>query len=611
MVRLLMVMGMLGLAWPVHAADISATFAQWQTLRDPDKSSIRFMDGASFLYEHSGWPEEKTIRLRTEAAALFERPSREVITKFCKDFPPISGRGMVACANGGAADSAQQRAWLKEGWTQGDFNEAEEQNILRTYGDSLSKADHRARVDRLLHEGKTAAAKRVVHLAPADYQKIYAVRVALIAGDKKAPALLKTLSSAQQREAGVLFDRARWQLRRGDSNYAELVAAVPADTPHADAWWPMRQRAVRDALSKRSYSRAYTLIKHHGELKDNEDMAEALWLKGWLQLRHRGDAGSAYKQFFKLYTTTSTPVSKARAAYWAGRAAEKNGNKDIARDWMKKAAERPTVFYGQLAQAWLKPKSSLDLPKPPRASDKEEKQFEADPLVRTAKMIDYNGGDERLRDRFMAAAAKRLSDGQLSLLAEFGKKMGGTTTGVEIAKLALRNGVALIPHGWPRTKLPDNLPIEPALTLAITRQESQFDPTARSSANAQGLMQLLPSTANQVARGLGIKFKREMLNDPQTNLTLGSRYLRQVISGFDGSYILGVASYNAGPGNVRSWIKTMGKPPKKLEGAIDWIESIPFTETRNYVMRVHENLGVYRTLLDENAPLMIEKDLVR
>lgn len=606
-----LVMVLSGWGGIAHASDISSSFATWQRLRDPDTVGIRFMDGARFLYDHAGWPDEKIIRLRTEAAALFERPSHEVMVKFCADFPPLSGRGMVACAQGGVGDKAKQAAWVKQGWAQGDFNAEEEERILKTYGTTLTRADHIARADSLLYEGKIAAAKRILPLTPLANQQIYAVRIAFIGGEKKAPSLLKTLSNAQQHSAGLLYDRARWRWKRGDASYAELVLAAPKDAPHADLWWPLRLAATRTAIGDRQYERALSILAHAGEL-EGEDLAEALWLKGWLTFRKRGDAKTAYKQFFALYTATSTPVSKARAAYWAGRTAEKNGNHDIATEWMQKAASRPTVFYGQLAQAWLKPKSTLRLPKPRSATDAEARAFEANELMRAAKMVARELDDERLRDRFIAAASAQLpSEAQQALLADLAKKLGGTATGVEAAKLALRQGVVLVPQGWPRTKLPENLAIEPALTLAITRQESQFNPTAKSSANAQGMMQLLPSTAKQVAQRMDIAFSPSMLADPATNLTLGSRYLGQLINGWDGSYILGIASYNAGVGNVRGWVKSMGNPPQNLDGAIDWVESIPFAETRNYVMRVLENLSVYRTLADDDAPLMIEKDLVR
>jgi soluble lytic murein transglycosylase len=610
MIRSLLLIAMLGIAAPACAEGLSEAYSQWEQLRDPDVSDISFEAGREFLSEHAGWPEEKTIRLRTEAAAMQERPDDKAMAKFCTDLPPISGRGMIACARAGVGDKAAQNAWITKAWVQGDFTEEEESRILQSYGNLLTHDYHTARMERLLYEGKASAAKRMMARVPAAKQNLYRVRLAFVEGDKRAPKLLDTLSSAQRRDTGILFERLRWRMKRGDDALAELVVAVPKDAPYPDAWWPMRARAAREAMDRKNYSLALDVLQHHGELKP-EALSEALWLKGWILLRHRKEAGAAYKQFFKLYTAVTTPVSKARAAYWAARAAEANGNADIANEWLVKASKFPTVFYGQLAISKLTDHAPLPLPKAPAVSDADKQAFAANELATITRVL-AKAGDEKRRDLFLTTLGMNaISKGQHVLLADMGQEIGGAAMGVEAAKLALRDGVVLIDAGWPKMKLPADLPIEPALTLAITRQESEFNPEARSSANAMGLMQLLPSTAKEVARRIDLAYEPKMITDPATNLTLGSNYLGQLVNGFDGSYILGIASYNAGPANVRKWIAARGMPPKKLDAAIDWIESIPFGETRNYVMRVLENVSVYRTIKNPEAPLAIEKDLVR
>ncbi|MDX2095255.1 MAG: lytic transglycosylase domain-containing protein [Alphaproteobacteria bacterium] len=610
MLRFLICVGMVLLALPAHAASLEATYSVWKTLRAPGTDAVGFRDGYHFLTEHPGWPEEKIIRLRSEAAAFDESPAHGVMEKFCADFPPLSGRGMLACAQAGVGDAATRAAWIKQAWVQGDFNADEEKRILKKHGKKLRRDDHTARLDRLLYEGKLAAAKRQLPQVPVERHNLFRVRIALLSGDKKAPQLVNTLSVAQRRDAGIIFERIRWRLNRNDDAIADLLLAAPKEVPYPELWWPLRARAARAAISTRHYARALALVTHHGNLS-GEARAEALWLNGWLHLRHRGDAATAYKAFFTLYTSVNTPVSKARAAYWAARAAEKNGNPGIAGEWLEKAARHPTVFYGQLALARLKPKAPLALPAPPAATDAQRQQFDADPRVRMVRRLAADG-DEKMRDLFLTGLGLRLNgDGPLALLAELAADVGGVTGGVEAAKLALRNAVVMIPHGWPRLELPEGLGIEPALALAITRQESEFNADAQSPAGARGLMQLLPTTARQVARRLDMPYRPAMLTDRAINLTLGSRYLGQIIDGFDGSYVLGIASYNAGPGNVRQWIAAQGKPPENLHGAIDWIESIPFGETRNYVMRVLENVGVYRAITTPDAPLAIEADVLR
>lgn len=598
------------LAAPVFAASLEDTYAAWETLRSPDTASIRFDDGYRFLQKNPAWPEEKIIRLRTEAAAMDERPAHDVMAKFCSDYPPISGRGMIACVVAKVGDAATQAQLVRTAWKQGDFNEDEESRILKSYSETITYAEHRARMDRLLYEGKLKHAKRMLTRVSVAERNLFSVRLALLANEKNAPRLVNTLTASQQRDAGILFERLRWRTRKGDDELFSLLDAAPKTVPYPELWWPMRANVARDAIGKGNYKQALAVIAPHGELS-GEALADALWLKGWLLLQHHDNAADAYKAFFALYTSVTTPVSKARAAYWAARAAEKNGNPDIATEWLEKAARHPSVFYGQLAFLALHPKAPLTLPEAPEATGAERQQFEADARVRMIRLL-AKRGDDKMRDLFITSLGLRLTTpGQFALLCELASTIGGLTAGVEAGKLALRASVLVIPVGWPRISLPPKLPIEPALTLAITRQESEFNPDARSPADARGLMQLLPSTAKHIAAKEDITFRPSMIMDPSTNLTLGSLYLGHVIDGFDGSYILGIASYNAGPGNVRKWIAARGMPPKNLHGALDWIESIPFGETRNYVMRVLENVSIYRARANPDAALTLDKDLVR
>jgi soluble lytic murein transglycosylase len=217
-----------------------------------------------------------------------------------------------------------------------------------------------------------------------------------------------------------------------------------------------------------------------------------------------------------------------------------------------------------------------------------------------------------MRDLFLNhLATAATTPERLALVAGLAQDVASIPERLRVAKAALRRGVVLLEAGWPRMELPRDVAVEPALALAIIRQESEFDPLARSSANARGLMQLLPATARQVARKNDLSYDDDTLDNPQENVTLGALYLGKLVSGFDGSYILGIASYNAGPGNVRNWIKLRGEPPENLNGALNWIESIPFAETRNYVMRALENVQIYRSLASPEVGMRLEQDLVR
>lgn len=611
MIRFLFALVLTGWATAALAGPLGETYARWDKLRNPDSDVIDFADGYGFLTEHPGWPEEKIIRLRTEAAALNTRPEKKRMEKFCADFPPISGRGMIACAMAGIGTQIQQTQWVKQGWLQGDFNADEEERIRQRYATLLNKSDHQARMDRLLYEGSTKAATRMLPLTDRAKHPLQKARIAFANGNPRSPHILASLSIHDRNTAGVIFDRLRWRANHdANADLVDLLLAAPKDAPYPELWWRYRALAARDAIGKGNYDRALSVLKNAGDIK-GEALADLLWMRGWIHLRHKNDAATAYKEFFKLYTSVYTPVSKARAAYWAGRAAEKNGNKDIAQDWMEKAARYPTVFYGQLARQWLEPGKPLALPDTPVSDDEAEKKLASNELAQVARDLSKTD-DHKTRDKFLSALANRTqSQEAMAGLADFAREIGTAATAVEISKLALRNGQVLLTYGWPMIDIPKDLPIEPALTLAITRQESEFDPLARSPADARGYMQLLPATARQMAQKLDLAYHDHEIDNPTINLTLGSHYLSRIINGFNGSYVLGIASYNAGPSNVRKWIQTRGMPPKDLEGAVDWIESIPFGETRNYVMRVLENVSVYRTLADSKTPLTLDNDIVR
>lgn len=600
----------LGWSPAVAAASTEAIYARWQKLRSPDTEAISFAEGTRFLNEHPGWPDEKTIRLRTEAAAMSARASKAAMEKFCSEAPPLSGRGMIACAVADVGSEQQQKQWVKQGWLQGDFTADEEARIRSSFGKWLTQDDHLARMERLLYAGSTKAAKRMLPLVPMAKHAVVNARIAFANNDKRALKMYDHLSNHDKATVGITFERLRWRVNHDSDNLHELILLAPKEVPYPELWWNFRALAARDAIAEKRYDRALAVLAHAGDIK-GEALADLLWMRGWIHLRHKGDAATAYKEFFKLYTSVYTPVSKARAAYWAARAAEKNGNADIAHEWYEKAARHPTVFYGQLAYQKLHPNKPLKLPEAPRIDDEATRTLDNSMLAEIAKKL-AKEGEEKERDLFLSALAARTTRAtEFAALAGLARELGGVATGVDIAKLALRNGIVLLPFGWPQIELPKELPIEPALTLAITRQESEFNPEARSPADARGLMQLLPGTARQMAKKLDMELRDSQITHPATNLTLGSHYLGRLIAGFDGSYILGIAGYNAGPANARKWIAARGTPPKDVFGAIDWIESIPFGETRNYVMRALENVSVYRTLADPETPLNIEKDLVR
>lgn len=583
------------------------SYATWSTLKEPGGHTyLSFSEAASFFLAHTHWPLQNKVRLSVEAAMLRDGGNGDLATRYCREFPPISGRGMIACANIGAVGNSTREALLKQGWMQGDFEASEEASIRQSYSAILTANDHAARVERLLYEGKVANAQRILPLLPPSSRAISEVRIALITGAKNADAKLAALPAASKAAPGIVFDRIRYRHKKGLSDGAmQLFTQAPTNPPHADAWWPLRAYYTREAISRKQYSTAYAIVRHAGVL-EREANAEALWLAGWLQYEFLRNPRGAYEDFYKLHEAVSTPVSKSRAAYWAGRAAEKNGNTSIANEWYDKAAEYPTVFYGQLAFAKRNPGDALPLPSSPSSGSIGSANQQ---LLDVAYRLQNNDYTDMARVFMEQIAASGAGASELQAVAKYVADKSDLADAVRLAKGAIRRNIVLTTHGWPVRTLPPNIAVEPALALAIARQESEFDPRARSHANAQGLMQLLPGTASATARKHGLPLGS--LFDPAINMPLGSAYLADVIASAGGSYVGAFASYNAGPGNYRKWVASNGRPGQSIDQTLRWIESIPFAETRNYVQRVMENLQVYRARLNPDAPLQIEKDLLR
>lgn len=586
----------------------------WQYLLDAD-SGASFGEITSFIDENPNWPEMKRLRIRAEQSLRDDSvPDKEILSWFGTD-TPLTGVGKVALAEAmrrsQKGDSKKINALLHDGWRAGDFDEPQEKRILSAYGSVLTSEDHIARVERLLWEERIAPAKRVLKQVPGPYQKLFNARIALIENKKLANALVLLVPSSLKKDPGLIYDRMRFRARRDDeSGVREMLLAAPASPPYPEKWWKYREQAVREAIDDKEYAAAQKLLANHGQL-EGASLADAMWLQGWIKCEFQDQPKLAYQDFYDLYDKVNYPVSKSRAAYWAARAAYRSGKAEDAKKWYDIAASYPTTFYGQLA--WLKSREGtpLKMPSAPGISGEEKSSFNNKELTRAIKLcLQYD--DVRLASRLITLAIDASdSAAERALLADIGMEAGAPALSVHAAKKALQQNVVLVKAGYPQKPVPAENAIEKVLALAITRQESEFDPYARSPSNALGMMQLLPGTAKETAKKHHLSFARDKLYDPQYNMTLGGHYVSRLINSYDGSYVLAIAAYNAGPGNVRKWMQLFGTPNNSVDNAVNWIEKVPFPETRNYIQRVLENLQVYRTLADTGAKLALGADLER
>lgn len=583
----------------------------WQTLLDRD-AAASFNEITRFMAENPHWPEQKRLRLNAELSLRDGSvPDEDIIAWFAGQ-PPVSGVGRLALAEAlsrreGAAEIIP--TLIREAWTGGDFEEAEERRLLNTYGRYLTQDDHINRASRLLWEEKIVPARRMLARLPHDRRRLMEARIALIENKRTAGAALGQVSASLMNDPGLLYDRMRYRARRDDDRgVREMLLAAPATVPYPEKWWRYREMQVREAIDEGNARLASRLLANHGQT-EGKGLADAVWLRGWLQLEFLGQAKQALATFSDMYDGVRYPVSRARAAFWAARAAEKSGNAGAAADWYDKAARHPTTFYGQMALA--RHASALKLPSAPSPSSAAKQRFEGSDLAKAAREAAALGEHHiaaRLVEHMVETAE---GDEDAALATGLGHELGLPHLSVRAAKKALQRNMVLTENGYPAPPTPGGLEVERPLALAVMRQESEFDAFAKSPSGALGMMQLLPGTAREVARKTGLGYRRDQLFDPEYNMIVGSRYLSRLVDSYGGSYVMAIAAYNAGPGNVRRWTRQFGTPGNDPDSAIGWIERIPFAETRNYVQRVMENLQVYRHLEDDGHSLMLAKDLAR
>jgi soluble lytic murein transglycosylase len=393
-----------------------------------------------------------------------------------------------------------------------------------------------------------------------------------------------------------MFERMQWRAKRKlHKGVQQMLLAAPAKVPFPEKWWPIRNRYIRKAIEDKNYRLALKLAKNHGQVSGVE-LAEALWLSGWLKFVYVKDAKGAYEDFYKLFKGTQYPISKARASYWAARAARAHGTKEISDNWFKQASRYPTTFYGQMAL--VQRKEDMKLPEVPKAHRGIKRTYRNSELIAMSKLLFALKEDKQAFNLLKHLVGHVKNNKEVVAIMEVAESFVPSPYRVRLGKEAIKRGVYYTKLAYPQIALTKIAQADKPLALAIARQESEFDRYAKSNANARGLMQLLPSTAKQVAKKAGIRYNRSKLYSPQYNAKLGTLYATELKAKYDESILLMSAGYNAGPANVNSWINATAYLNTSLYDRINWIERIPFRETRSYVQRVFENYQVYKFLTD-------------
>jgi len=567
----------------------------------------------------SNWPRMVSIQAKAEAR-LFDDPlsARRTIDWF-RGKEPVSGEGRAALARAlyRAGEREQADRWLKSAWREARLTRDVQREIFQEYRSHLTQADHAARADHLIWLGTRhfANARALLPHMSREDRAVMEARMELASNGRRINASVNAIPASRANDAGFLFERARWRRKRKSKDYAlpvYLQIGSPATTDRGcERMWTEKKLMAYWLMGEQRWAEAYRMTEFSGATS-GAPFFESEFLGGWLALAKLGQPGVALERFQRLETGVTTPISLSRAHYWQGRALEvmQDGRRDQA---LAAAAQYPNTYYGQLAAKRLQGQTArLTLP-PQMVSPEARQRFENDRRVKALRLLGEAG-----EERFFSAFAYALDDDlesldELALLSQVSADYGLMRPSIRAAKQAGRFQSMLTENGYPIVAPIEALGAEFDIPFvyAIARQESEFAANAVSSASAYGMMQMINATASATARRHRIPYDRNrLITDRDYAARMGALHLHDLLEDFDGSYIMAAVAYNAGPRRVSQWIERNGDPRTGEVDPIDWVEKIPFSETRNYVQRVLENMQVYKARRNGNvAPVTIDQDL--
>lgn len=588
--------------------------AEWRRLQQSD--SLPFLDYSAFLTAHPGWPGELAMRRAAERRIDPDNLDPKRIVAFFDRFPPLTAAGQTryaeALAMSGRALDARANAagaWATKGLTAND-----EARLIAKFGASMTLADHDRRMERLLLDRATTPAARQIANVSTAKRPLFAARLALLRNDPDVDARIAAAGDAVNHDPGYMIERARYLRDRGDSLAARIwlgksrnLTSPPFDTPYfLDNLLDFARAARADgqfdltlAIAKHA-EQAFppgTRVRERSFI-ERDIYTSLVWLGGTVALDKLGRHDDAMAMFDRYARAARTPGTQTKGWYWAGRAADRGRKSDWAESFFAQAASHIDQYHGQLAGERLGRELVIP-PEPVRQTipASERAAFEASEIVRAARLLGKTGAwrDQTQFIRLIAANAETDIDHMLA--GELARSINRPDLGVMVSREARTSGTPdPLRIGFPEVPVPPAMTSHWTLIHAISRQESQFDREATSRAGARGIMQLMPATAREQAGRMGLAYDAAKLGEIDYNVTLGSAFFDRMLNYYNGNYVLAVASYNAGPGNVNKFIRANGDPRLPGIDIIAWIEAIPFAETRGYVQKVLENAVVYDLL---------------
>ena len=600
---------------------VAAKLVTYYRLLSPAGGTLREI--TAFVAANPDWPGLTLLDRRRQENLAVEADDIRVLAE-CDRSPVTSSGAWVRCADAmrSAGRTAEATDAARRAWIAGFASPEDEAPFLTEWNGALRPRDELARFDQLAWSNSAGASRQIIRL-DAQAQQAAQARLALRRDDPGASDLLAALPEAARIDPGIMLEQAR-KLRRAGQYAPALALWLATGRAAQDAlagfparlteFWNERQRLARQLLRDGNAQGAYDLVCAQGQ-KGVEAETEAEFLAGFIALRRLNQPEAAARHFETLIRLSRAVISQGRGQYWLGRAQAAAGQ-DPKRAY-EMAAGFPTSFYGQLAAIALGDGPAaialrINALRDPKWTDAQMRELGGKELAHAAILL--TGWDERGRAHAFVLRLDELAPDppSRSLIARFATALGLPEMAVFVARRMGRDGIALPEAGWPSPVMPPAEPVDPSVTLGLIRQESSFETTVVSGAGARGLMQLMPGTAELMGKRLGQPIPRAgnwvvtLTTDAALNMRLGTAYLRAMLDRFGGSLPLAIAAYNAGPNRVDFWLAENGDPRAATEGIepvnmLDWIEEIPFAETRNYVQRVLENVGIYRARQGDNT----------
>jgi soluble lytic murein transglycosylase len=576
-----------------------------------------------FIRKNPHWPSPKTLRRKAEWTLMLENQPARIVLRYFKSYPPVSGNGKAALALAYLAEGNKKAAktWIRRAWHYDSLGSKAETRVIKSgLRRFLSANDHKIRMDRMLYKRATASAGlRAAKRLNRDYVRLAEARIAVMKRSRHAARKIAAIRGPRSKNIGLLYNRIQWNRRHKNSAKAiRLLLGAPSNhklLSNPIEWWTERRIGARKALAARKYRDAYRIAASHG-FSSGYFFSDAEFLAGFIALRFLKRPKLALKHFTRLDQNANNPDRITRAQYWLGRTKQRLGAKAEAMNHFEKAAIYPTRYYGQLAINTLSRNTRISFSRPPRAKAAVQRTFMSLETVRAIKLLHDSGYDRLVNPFFYQLTSRLKTAGEFRLLAELADKLNLKHWVLRVGKIGLKRGFPTRFYAYPKggmPALPRTKRVEKALVYGLVRQESEFNARARSHAGARGLMQIMPGTARHIAKQHGYRYsKAKLTSSPAYNAKLGTVHLDDLLKRFSGSYIMTIAAYNAGKGNIPKWNRAYGDPRTGKIDPIDWVELIPFTETRNYVQHVLENTQVYRARLNgSSSPIRLQADLHR